>query len=221
MDREQSWQVITEQRLGLARLLEGLSETEWEQPSLCAGWRVRDVAAHVAMAPQVPGLGAMLADGIRARGSFHRLNHDAAVRHAARPTRDIVAELRMYADSRRLPVITNYRNILFDVLVHTQDIAIPLARDHPMPSEAARAAADRVWTMGWPFWANHRLRGVRLRATDTDWSAGAGVELHGPIRMLLLLLTGRTATALPHLSGASVHTVAERFALPCPQADQS
>jgi hypothetical protein len=41
----------------------------------------------------------MLADGIRARGSFHRLNHDIAVRHAARPpTTDIVAELRRYAD---------------------------------------------------------------------------------------------------------------------------
>ena len=71
----------------------------------------------------------MLADGIRARGSFHRLNHDAAVRHAARPTPDIVAELRTHADSRRLPAVTNYRNILFDVLVHTQDIAIPLGRD--------------------------------------------------------------------------------------------
>ena len=73
MDREQSWQVITEQRLGLARLLERLSDTDWEHPSLCAGWRVRDVAAHVAMAPQAPGLAAMLAEGIRARGNFHRL----------------------------------------------------------------------------------------------------------------------------------------------------
>jgi uncharacterized protein (TIGR03083 family) len=113
MDREQSWQVITEQRLGLARLLAGLSDTEWEQPSLCAGWRVRDVAAHVAMAPLVPRLGSMLADGIRAR-ELHRLNHDVAVRHAARPTRDIVAELCTYADSRRLPVVTNWRNIFFD-----------------------------------------------------------------------------------------------------------
>ena len=145
----------------------------------------------------------MLADGIRARGSFHRLNHDIAVRHAARPTRDIVAE-RTYADSRRLPVVTNYRNIGFDVLVHTQDIAIPLGRDYPMPAEAALAGAERVWTMGWPFWARRRLRGMRLLATDTDWSAGAGVELRGPIAMLLLLLTGRTATALPHLSGPGV-----------------
>jgi uncharacterized protein (TIGR03083 family) len=221
MDREQSWQVITEQRVGLAWLLEGLSDDEWEQPSLCTGWRVCDVAAHVAMAPQVPGLGSLLADGIRARGSFHRLNHDVAVRHAARPTRDIVAELRRYADSRRLPVVTNYRNILFDVLVHAQDIVIPLGRDYPMPPEAARAGADRVWTMGWPFWARHRLRGLRLLATDTDWSAGAGAELRAPIGMLLLLLTGRTGTALPHLSGPGEKTITERFEMPRAPADAS
>ena len=47
------------------------------------------------------------------------------------------------------------------------------------------------------FWARRRLRGTRLHATYTDWSAGAGAELRGPIRMLLLLWTGRTTTALP------------------------
>jgi uncharacterized protein (TIGR03083 family) len=220
MDREESWAMITEQRLGVARLLEGLSDAEWEQPSLCAGWRIRDVAAHIAMAPQIPGLGSMIADGIRARGSFHRLNHDVAVRHAARSTRDIVAELRRYADSRRLPVMTNYRNIGFDVLVHTQDIAIPLGRDYPMPSDAARVGAERVWTMGWPFWARRRLRGLRLVATDVDWSAGAGTELRGPIAMLLLLLTARTTTALPQLSGPGLRTITERFAMPRAEADQ-
>jgi uncharacterized protein (TIGR03083 family) len=221
MDREQSWQVIAEQRLGLARLLEGLSDTEWEQPSLCLGWRIRDVAAHVAMAPQVPGVAAILADGIRARGSFHRLNHDIAVRHAARPTPDIVAELHRYADSRRLPVVTNYRNICVDILVHTQDIAIPLGREYPMPLEAARACVDRVWTMGWPFWARRRLRGLRLLATDTDWSAGAGAELRGPTGMLLLLLSGRVMTAVPHLSGPGVDTITNRFSEPRSNAVQS
>jgi hypothetical protein len=57
-------------------------------------------------------------------------------------------------------------------------------------------------------------------ATDTDWSAGVGVELRGPIGMLLLLLTGRTATALPHLSGPGVHTITERSAVPRAEADQ-
>jgi uncharacterized protein (TIGR03083 family) len=193
MNAEESWGAIAAQRLMLADLLESLSPQEWETPSLCAGWRVRDVAAHVAMAPQPPGPASMLADGVRALGRFHKLNHDLAVRHAARPTERIVAELREHARSRRLPVVTNYRNILFDVLVHVQDVAVPLGIRRPMPLDAARAAAERVWSMGWPFWARRRLRGYRLVATDVDWSAGSGVDVHGEIEALLLLLTGRTA----------------------------
>jgi uncharacterized protein (TIGR03083 family) len=206
MDREQSWQVITQQRLSLADLLDGLSDAEWETPSLAAGWRVRDVAAHVAMAAQPPGVRTMLVEAARARGSFHRLNHDVAVRHAARPTADIVDEMRAFAGSRKLPPVTNYRNILFDVLVHGQDIAIPLGRDRAMPLDAARAAATRLWTMGWPFWARRKLRGLRLVATDTDWSAGAGAEVRGPIAALVLLLTGRTAAAAPSLAGWTRHS---------------
>lgn len=200
MDEETSWAVIAEQRLAIAAMLDGLTAAEWERPSLCAGWRVRDVAAHVALTPQPPGPVALVAAAVRARGSFDRLNHDVAVRHAARPPGEIVAELRRHAASRRLPAVTNYRNVVPDVLVHGQDIAIPLGRDLPVPVAAARAAADRVWTMGWPFRAQRRLRGTRLIATDTDWSAGAGDEVAGPIAVLLLLLTGRTEAARPHLT---------------------
>ncbi|CUU61069.1 TIGR03083 family protein [Parafrankia irregularis] len=211
MDRETSWQVIAEQRLGLAGLLDGLSEEDWDTASLCAGWRVRDVAAHVALAPQVPSVWSMTVEGIRARGSFHRLNHDLAVRHATgRTGQETVAELRQYADSRRLPAPTNYRNALFDVLVHVQDIAIPLGRTWPMPPDAARAAAERVWTMGWPFWARRRLRGMRLTATDSEWTVGDGADVRGSIGALLLLLTGRTAT-LPELTGDGVALLTQRL----------
>jgi uncharacterized protein (TIGR03083 family) len=217
MDREASWQVITEQRLGLADLLEDLSDEEWEVPSLCAGWRVRDVAAHVAMAPQVPSVRSMLADGVRARGSFHRLNHDVAVRHASRPTAQIVAELRRFAGSRRLPRVTNWRNILFDVLVHGQDIAIPLARPRHMPREAARAGAATVWAMGWPFWARWRLRGFRLTATDVEWQVGDGADILGPLDALLLLLTGR-AVVLPRLAGEGAAQLAQRLGAGLPRS---
>jgi uncharacterized protein (TIGR03083 family) len=199
---DEAWQTIAEQRLALADVLAGLSDAEWDTPSLCAGWRVRDVAAHVAMAPLPMRTGAMLAAALRAHGSFHRLNHDLAVRHAdTRPAAQLVRDLREHARSRRLPPVTNYRNIGFDVLVHTQDIAIPLGRDVAMPVGAARAAADRVWTMGWPFHAARRLSGLHLVATDTPWTAGAGTELSGPVEALLLLLTGRTTAAIPRLAG--------------------
>lgn len=210
MDRDQSWQAIEQARLALADLLATLTDEELNHPSLCAGWRVRDVAAHVAMAPQPPGLLTMLVEAVRARGSFHRLNHDLAVRHADRQRADLAAELREHASSRRLPAVTNYRNILYDTLVHVQDVAIPLGRQVIMPTSAACAGAERVWTMGWPFWARRRFAGFRLYATDVAWSAGTGPrEVHGPIAALLLLLTGRAA-ALRHLTGDGVSALVER-----------
>jgi uncharacterized protein (TIGR03083 family) len=211
MDRERHWRVIEHERLSLADLLETLNDTEWERPSLCDGWRIKDLAAHVALAPQPPSVWGMLVEGGRAGGRFHKLNHDIAVRHAHRPSADLVAELRRHAASRRLPKVTSYRNISFDILVHGQDIAIPLGRTRSMPLEAARAGADRVWSMGWPFWARHRLRGFALTATDLDWSAGHGTEVQGPIDALLLLLTGRTAS-LPRLSGPGVPELTRRLA---------
>ena len=204
MDAEQTWQVVEQHRLEIADLLDGLTAAQWESPSLCAGWRIRDVAAHLTSMPVPPSPGSLLVDLIRARGSFHRLNTLASRRRAGLPTAQLVADLRENAASRKMPIVTNDRNVLFDLLVHGQDIAIPLGVDLPMPPEAAADGADRVWSMGWPFRAQRRLRGMRLTATDTAWSAGSGAEIRGPIRGLLLLLTGRTSAAVPLLSGEGV-----------------
>jgi len=200
MDVEQRWAVTAEQRRILADLVGGLSEEESRIPSLCSGWRVRDVVAHVSLAPNHPGVWDMLVGAARTRGNFQRLNHDYGVRHAGdRPIAELADELRSAAASRRLPVVTSLDNVLFDMLVHVQDVAIPLGRDVAMPLDAAAAGATRVWTMGWPWWARRRLRGYRLEATDVDWSVGAGRVVRGPIQALLLLLTARPA-ALPALS---------------------
>ena len=204
MDVEMSWQVIKDQRLAIADLLHGLNAADWETPSLCAGWRVRDVAAHVSLVALPPSPGTLLMDLIRARGSFHQLNTNASLRRAKRAPEQLIADLRQHAGSRRVPVVSDQRNVLFDVLVHAQDIAIPLGVDLPMPVDAAAAGATRVWSMGWPFWARRRLSGLRLTATDIDWATGSGTDVHGPIRALLLLLTGRTEAALPMLAGSGL-----------------
>ncbi len=209
LDSERSWRVIEQERRDLADLLASLTDEEWERPSLCEGWRIRDVAVHVALVPNPPSVWRMLTEGLRAKGNFHRLNHDLSVRYANADV-DPVAELREHAASRRMPVVTNYRNILFDILVHVQDIAIPLGRTHEMPRDAAAAGATRVWRMGWPFWAKRRLKGLTLVATDVEWSVGDGAEVRGPIAAILLLLTGRPA-ALPSLSGAGMAELVSRF----------
>ncbi|SOD94831.1 maleylpyruvate isomerase family mycothiol-dependent enzyme [Blastococcus haudaquaticus] len=208
MDHDQKWAVIAEQRRALADILSAIDAADWERPSLCTQWRVRDVAAHLALTPRSPGVLRILVAGLRARGDFDAVNRDLARTHAERPTDRLVADLRELADCRRKPAITTLDNLLFDTLVHVQDITVPLGVPAPMPLGPAREGAERVWRMGWPFWARRRLRGMRLIATDVDWSVGQGDEVRGAIQDLLLLLTGRTGTVLPRLSGPGTRRLA-------------
>ena len=199
MDEEAAWEVIRRERTALASLLDTLAPEEWEHPSLCDGWSVRDVAAHVIAWPDTTLLHAVAA-AVRARGSYNRMIHDEAQRLSRRPTGQIVADFRRLAGARRRPPVVTYREGLLDVLVHTQDIAVPLGRHHEMPVEAARESADRYWRIGFPFHARKRLAGYRLEATDTHWAVGEGDVLRGPVAALLLLVTGRTAL-VSQLSG--------------------
>ena len=209
MDRDELWTTIDTERASLADLLTALSAEEWERPSLCPGWRVRDVAAHLTLAHA--GLAFALPALVRARGSFDRMVHDTAVTAAAAPTDRLVADLRAMVGSRRHAVGTTELEPLIDVLVHGQDVAVPLGRERPVPPGAAAVAATRVWAMGWPFWARRRLHGVELVATDSDWRAGSGPAVHGVTGDLLTLLTGRRHV-LARLSGPGTALVSARGA---------
>jgi uncharacterized protein (TIGR03083 family) len=121
----------------------------------------------------------------------------------------VVADLRSGAASRRHPPGTSYLDPFADVLVHGQDIARPLGIRREMPLDAAVVAATRYWTMGFPFHARRRLAGLRITATDADWTVGDGPTVAGPIGSLLLLLTGRTA-ALDELEGEGLPVLADR-----------
>lgn len=192
------WQAIDDQRSRLADLLEDLSEQEWAAPSLCRGWRVRDVAAHLTLAHMGPLAAAR--DLARARGSFDRMIRDTALRRARLPVHAYAPMLRAMVGSRKKAPGVTPLEPLIDVLVHGQDIAIPLRRDRPMPTRAAQMAADRVWPNLFPFRAARRLPAVRFVATDCAWSAGQGTAVQGPIGAILLVLTGRPA-GLARLSG--------------------
>ncbi|GAB3657961.1 maleylpyruvate isomerase family mycothiol-dependent enzyme [Actinocorallia lasiicapitis] len=202
MDVAGAWRIIDTERASLAELFEGLSDEQWETPSLCAGWRMRELAAHLGSGPNARW-GPILREAVRARGSFDRLV-DNVTKDAARAPRDeIMATLNGTVGSRRLAPGQKLSYALLDVLVHGQDLAIPLGIERPMPPTAARDSAELTWRMGRPFHARKRLRGYRLVATDLPWTAGDGPEIRGPIAALLLLVTGRPA-ALPTLTGPGV-----------------
>ncbi len=196
---DEIWRAIDTQRGRVADLLDDLSDDEWRRPSLCDGWAVRDVAAHLTL-QQATALDA-LAMLVREHSGPNAVIRKAAARKAAAPTDRLVAEIRAMIGSRRHNVGVTCREALIDALVHSQDIAVPLGRDLPVPPDAAAVAAARVWQRGWPFYPRRRLAGLRIRATDAQWVVGDGPEVAGPAGALLLLLTGRTGAAAPRLSG--------------------
>ena len=207
---EEYWQAVRTVRLDVADLLETLSANEWDAPSLCRGWRVRDVAGHLSIVPTITTW-ELLSAGPRTGFNMHRMNTHVALRHGSRPPEEILAHLRANAGTRRTARVLDVRNSLFDVIVHSQDIALPLGRTFAVPAEYTCIALQRVWAMGWPFRAARRLAGLTLHATDTDWAVGSGPQVTGPALSLLLLLTGRTSTAVPSLSGPGLATVRTRL----------
>lgn len=208
MDRDDVWQTVDDERCSLADLLDELSGTDWETPSLCAGWRVRDVAAHLTLAHT--GLRDALVWTIRARGNFNRMVRDSALRQAELPVDRYASLLRGMAGSRRKAPGVTHLEPLIDILVHGQDIAVPLGRSRAVPPAPAAVAASRVWSMGWPFHARRKLSGLQLVATDHPWSAGQGQRVEGPVAAMLLLVTGRPA-AVAQLSGPGAAEVRARL----------
>ena len=192
MDRDQSWQVVDRHRAMLADLLESLSPEQWESPSLCPAWRVRDVGAHLSLAATA-GVGEVVRGAVSARGNPDRMIRDLSLARGQRSTTEIVSDLRGIVGSRTLAPMTFWRDPLLDILVHAHDIARPLGLPVETPSEAAREAAEWAWRRRFPFFPARRLRGFRLVADDADWSRGSGEEVRGPIASLLLLSTGRGA----------------------------
>jgi uncharacterized protein (TIGR03083 family) len=203
VDVDEVWRHTHKQRGSLAALLRDLSDEEWAVPSLCQGWTVRDVAAHVMRSVTVSPVETAVAL-VRFRGRYNTLVAEDARRAARRPVAELIADFERHDGSRRHPFGTSVTDPLLDVLVHTQDIAVPLGRPHPMPIEPAVVAARRAHRLGFLFADFAPRRRVEIRATDADFAVGKGPLVEGPIRAVLLLLTGRTATALHDLSGAGV-----------------
>lgn len=210
MNVEEARPATEVERRGIADLLAGLNETEWSTPSLCPGWTVRDVAAHLTLTTRMTMVGAVFGL-LRSRGDLHRLIANSARQHSRETTpQDLVAQLREHATSAHRPPGTKVWDPLVDLLVHGQDITRPLGRERAMPLDSAVGGLTHVWSVP-GYGTPKRFAGLRFVAADADWSGGEGDDVVGPVSELLLLSTGRRIS-LDGLAGPGLPETRRRVA---------
>ena len=188
MDSDTIWRHIDDQRAALADMFDNIETDRWSTPSLCEGWTVRDVAAHLTHSQLSKTT--MLVEAVRSGFRFNVTVYRAAVRDRRTPEQ-LAEALRRMRGSRKRPPGTTELDPLLDALVHGQDIAVPLEIDHPVPADAAAAASERLWRMRFPLHPQRRLKGYEFAATDADFRVGNGRLVEAPMRDILMLLAGR------------------------------
>ncbi|MGW6277163.1 maleylpyruvate isomerase family mycothiol-dependent enzyme [Kribbella sp. NPDC055071] len=196
---------VAGERADLADVLTGLSEDDWDKPTLCAGWRVREVVAHVTMAyrystPQ------FLAGMVKARGNFDRFADRVARRDAATLTSaDLIASVRDNLHHPWKPPGGGYEGALSHDVIHGLDITVALGINRQVPLDRLRIILATSSPRAIKYFGVD-LTGIQLRATDLDWTHGTGTPLTGTAQDLLLVLCNRSLPPT-HLSGAA----ADRF----------
>ncbi len=206
MDPEDAWSLLADERRALADLLDTLAPEQWEQPSLCAAWTVREVATHMMVGP-TGSLGGFLTAMVAARGRFDVANQVMVDRRSGRPTAEIAEDLRGQAENRFTPPGFDWHAPVTDFLLHRLDITVPLG--------LTSAPAPAAWHEVLGFLSSARARrsfiggelpALSYRATDVDWSTGSGPEVSAPAEVLALAMT-RRPYRLDELSGPGADTL--------------
>ncbi len=194
--------------LARAELLATLTPAQWEAPTLCSRWRVRDVVAHMFSYEELstPGLIGRFVRGGIVTDRVNQIGVDAL---ADRSPDELLALVRSHLRPRGLTAGFGGRIALTDGTIHHQDIRRSLGLPREIPADRLRCTLD--FARGAPtIGAKKRIRGLTLTATDLDWSTGTGPVVEGPAESLLMALAGRRGI-VEELSGPGLPTLAERI----------
>jgi uncharacterized protein (TIGR03083 family) len=189
----------------------GFSADEWSQPSLCEDWSNHEVLAHLVVGYSA-GLAAIAAEMLRYKGSFDRANAAMArVLAASRTPADLLDEFEKLAWRPR--GVGRYfppRLLIGDHITHELDMLFALGREPAIPADALIAVLNTQVSVPNPFVpAVRNSCGLRLVATDAEWTHGRGPMVRGRAAELVSVLGNRPAV-LGRLEGEGVDVLATR-----------
>ena len=202
------WPVIHVERGALADDLSGLSDAQWQTPSLCTGWTAHDMLAHMLATARMTK-GGFFGNIIGAGFSFTKMAQKNVEKYGAGGPAATLAAWRDAQNASTSPP-GPVDSWLGETLIHGEDIRRPLGIKHDYPGDAVVRVLDFYKNSNLVVGAKKRVAGLTLKATDADWSTGSGPDVEGPAMSLLMAMTGRAA-ALADLSGDGVEALRSRM----------
>ena len=204
-----TWQALDNERSALADDLATLADSQWDAQSLCTEWKVRHVVGHLIFgANMTPG--PVLAGFLKSGLSFNRFIAREGQSIGAAPAGELVQRFTDTIGMRRTLPGAVPEILLIDLVCHGADIRQPTGLSRPVPEATLLTVADTVKGIGFPLQARKRIAGLRLSATDCEWSTGDGALVEGPLASLILVMAGRKVP-LDDLSGAGTQTLRARM----------
>ncbi|KLU09409.1 maleylpyruvate isomerase family mycothiol-dependent enzyme [Kocuria sp. SM24M-10] len=184
------WPVVHAERQALAQDLEHLPAPQWATPSLCPGWDVHDVLAHLVDDARTTRLG-FLCRLAAAGFDFDRCNARGIARERRADPRATLAAFRAVSGrttSAPAPPATR----LIEAIVHGEDIRRPLGISRIYPVGPVTEALRHQLRTGVRFGGGkERAHGLRVVTTDAGLETGTGPEVRGTAAALLLAVSGR------------------------------
>jgi uncharacterized protein (TIGR03083 family) len=206
------WATIADERGALAADLADLTPAQWDTPSLCPGWTVRDMVAHMSTTASMTPVKFFL--GMAQAGfNFDKFANNQVAKHLGPDPAATLDEFSGLQHSTSAPPGPK-TSWLGEVLVHGEDIRRPLGISHSYPPDAVRQVIDFYKGSNALIGSKNRVAGLALHATDHDWQHGQEdpeARVEGPLLSLLLAMTGRAA-ACDDLAGPGVPTLRGRCA---------
>lgn len=199
--------MVHAERRALGAYLDTLAPEQWTAPTWCDQCNVQQVVGHLIAAATITAPH-FFAGFVRTGFSFDRFVDRDLRPHAAGTPAEVRARYEGIIDSNRRPPAPDYVP-LGEVMVHGEDIRRALGTKGEHPAEHLVELAERYKLSGAPLRAKKRLAGLRLEATDVDWSSGDGPEVRGPCMSLILAMVGRRG-ALEDCDGPGVEMLATR-----------
>lgn len=192
LDSSRVWSVVHAERSRLVADLEGLPREAWSTPSLCPGWTVHDVLAHLLDSAKTSRIG-FIRRMIAVRFDFHRDNDIGVAREKRDCPEATLAAMRDAIPLALTPPAARATRLV-EAFVHGEDIRRPLGiiADYPLDAVAV-ALGYQVETAVATGGGRERVAGLRLVATDTGLRLGEGTEVSGRAIDLLLAVSGRSS----------------------------